>query len=673
MKALKWTGIGILAVLALCVLLLATFDWNHAKPWLSSRVEEATERPFAINGDLSLTWHRAESDESGWRGMIPWPLFSAKDVILGNPDWANASPNMAEIAHIRFSLNPLALLRKEIVIPTLLLDQPDLVLQRAADGKNNWTLESSGEPSAWKFELGQLGMNEGKVRVVDAIKDADVTVEIDSLEGHEQAGGYQISWKIAGSLNGDKVSGSGKAGAILALREQEQPYPIDAALRVGKTEIEVKGTLTKPRSLAAVDIQLKLSGASMAHLYPITGVLLPKTPPFATEGHLQGTMGQHGRDWTYQKFSGKVGSSDLSGNIRYESRQPRPYLSGTLVSKQLRFADLGPLIGADTGTARKEPAPADNQALPEQQFRTKRWTSLDADVKFSARKIVRDESLPIDDLVAELHMKNGVLSLTPLNFGVAGGNLVSTIELDGQGKKIKAEMKMSARRLKLKELFPAVESMQASLGEVDGDALLSGTGNSVAGLLASSNGEVKMVIDRGTVSKLLLETVGLNVGSMVLTKLFGDRQVQLNCLVSEFKVTDGLMQVRTFVVDTEEALLQVTGKINLATEQLDLTIKPESKELRLMSLRAPIYVRGNFTDPEIAIDKEVLAAKAGSAIVLGILAPAVTALLPLINAGARKDSGCAKLIEQAKENPAAPAPEKSERNRSRSPRNGKAE
>jgi uncharacterized protein involved in outer membrane biogenesis len=55
-KILIWAGVGFFAVLALCVLLLMTFDWNRAKPWLNSRVTEATGRPFAINGDLSLTW-----------------------------------------------------------------------------------------------------------------------------------------------------------------------------------------------------------------------------------------------------------------------------------------------------------------------------------------------------------------------------------------------------------------------------------------------------------------------------------------------------------------------------------------------------------------------------------------------------------------------------------------
>ncbi|OGB20577.1 MAG: hypothetical protein A3I66_05815 [Burkholderiales bacterium RIFCSPLOWO2_02_FULL_57_36] len=670
-KIFLWSGIGILVALALCLLLLATFDWNRAKPWLSSRVADATGRPFAINGDLSLIWNRSRSNLSGWRRMIPWPLFSARDVTLGNPDWADASPNMAEIGHATFSINPLALLNKKIAVPTLVLDQPNLTLQRAAGGKNNWTLKS-GEPSAWQFELGRLALNEGRVRVVDAIKKADITIAINTLDENRQTDGYRTGWKVAGSFDGAKVSGKGKAGPLLALQEQEQPYPIDADLQIGKTEIDVKGTLTKPRSLAAADIRLKLSGASMAHLYPITGILLPETPPFATEGRLQGARSQGGGDWTYQKFSGKVGSSDLAGTLRYESGLglPRPHLTGTVESRELRFEDLGPLIGADSsGSKARRGAPA-GKALPTQAFRTERWTSIDADVEFKGRKIIRGKNLPIDDLVAELHMKDGVLSFTPLNFGVADGNLTSTIKLDGRDEEIKAEMKISARRLKLNELFPTFQAMQASLGEINGDAELSGTGNSVSALLASSNGEVKMLIDQGTISKLLLEQIGLNVGSVVLIELFGDRQVRLNCLAGDFAVTNGLMQARTFVLDTEEAVLPITGNIDLAKEQLDLTIRPQSKGLRLVSLRTPLYVTGSFKKPAINVDKGVLAAKAGSAVALSIFAPVATALLPLINAGEARDSGCSRLLTEAKKNPVAPPPGKSYRNQSK-PAQGK--
>jgi uncharacterized protein involved in outer membrane biogenesis len=74
----------------------------------------------------------------------------------------------------------------------------------------------------------------------------------------------------------------------------------------------------------------------------------------------------------------------------------------------------------------------------------------------------------------------------------------------------------------------------------------------VAGLLGASNGELKGVVSEGSVSKLLLEAMGLNIGSVVLTKLVGDKQVKLNCMVTDFAVTNGVMKSRLFVVDTSE-------------------------------------------------------------------------------------------------------------------------
>ena len=67
-------------------------------------------------------------------------------------------------------------------------------------------------------------------------------------------------------------------------------------------------------NLAAFDLHLKLSGVSMGRLYALSGIVLPETPPFATEGHLTGTLGARGGHWVYEKFSGKVGSSDTSAH-----------------------------------------------------------------------------------------------------------------------------------------------------------------------------------------------------------------------------------------------------------------------------------------------------------------------------------------------------------------------
>ncbi|MHB1618648.1 MAG: AsmA family protein [Sulfuricella sp.] len=80
------------------------------------------------------------------------------------------------------------------------------------------------------------------------------------------------------------------------------------------------------------------------------------------------------------------------------------------------------------------------------------------------------------------------------------------------------------------------------------DASLSSVGNSVASLLGASNGEIKILINQGTVSKLLLEEMGLNIGNVILARLAGDKQVKLNCMATDFGVTHGLMQARSFII-----------------------------------------------------------------------------------------------------------------------------
>lgn len=656
LRAAGWVLLVVLAFLAIGVVFMVNFDWNRAKPWINQRVSEATGRSFAIHGNLSLTWSNPHN-ETGWRGLVPWPRLNAENVQLGNAEWSKTGSQMARIERLTFSLNPLSLLTHKIQIPTLELNGPTLSLERAADGKSNWTLTSGGDkaPSDWQLELQRLVLHDGTIKVLDAVNNIDLQVNVDSLP-QDSPEGYGIGWKLKGTFHRAQIRGSGKAGAVLSLQQSKAPYPLQAALQAGTTNIEVQGTLTKPEALAALSLQLKLSGASMADLYPLTGITLPKTPPFSTQGHLAGTLGKEGGRWLYDHFKGRVGESDIAGTLEYIAQKPRPLLKGQVQSGLLRLEDLAPLIGADSNASKAKRGvavvqPAD-KVLPVEKFDATSWGSIDAHVKFSGAKILHDKKLPIDSLVAEIHLQDGVLSLTPLTFGIAGGKLVAMLKLNGRGHAIRANMQVSARSLKIKELFPTLDTMQASLGEIGADATLAATGNSVAELLGTADGELIMLARKGTISKFLLEAMGLNVGSVVVTKLFGDKQVRLNCLASAFHATNGLMQTRVFVLDTDDSVVHVNGQINLAHEELALDIEPKNKALRVLSLRAPLYVRGTFKKPDIGVDKATVALKVGAAVAMGAVTPAA-ALLPLLNIGGQADDECAPVLAAMTEKPKA--------------------
>ncbi|MEW6023646.1 MAG: AsmA family protein [Pseudomonadota bacterium] len=668
-KKIILSAIGILiAIPVIAVIFILTFDWNKARPWLNAKVSEAIERPFAIRGNLNVEWEiparKMAPGDRNLRDWIPWPHLIANDVHVGNPAHMKQA-DMAAVKQFSFSLNPLGLLHHTIGIPVLRFDAPRVDLVRTDASHYNWVYKKQEKESKWKLDLERIVLTDGVVRFVDAVTKADVTANVRTLANDPK---YGVSFEVGGSYNGAPVTGGGKVGQVLSLKDQNTPYPVQADMRSGPSRIAIEGTVTSPAKLKAVDLQLQLAGRSMARLYNFTGITLPETPAFSTSGHLVGELDREYGRWTYENFKGKVGSSDIHGKLVYEGGKPRGKLSGNVASNKLVFEDLGPLVGADSNASKKargvEAVQPGGKVLPVEEFRTERWKAIDADVRYAASQIVREKTLPISKLSAHLIMKDGVITLAPLDFGVAGGTLRSTIRLDGSGaagNTIAATAKVSARHIQIKQLFPTIEQMQATVGQVNGDAQLSATGTSVAALLGTSNGEVKALVNQGTISKMLLEMAGLNVGNMVLTKLFGDKPVELNCLAADFDVKKGVMQSQVFVVDTKEAIINVSGNVNLANEGMNLTVKPETKALRLFTLRAPLYVRGTFSDPDVSVDKKTLALKAGGAAALATIAAPVAALLPLINTGPGEDSDCAKLVALANAKPTAPPPGKTKK------------
>ncbi|MEM5311401.1 AsmA family protein [Paraburkholderia sp. JHI869] len=470
---------------------------------------------------------------------------------------------------------------------------------------------------------------------------------------------YAIGWTIKGTYGKTALSGNGKLGGVLALQDAKRPFPIQADVRAGDMHIALVGTLTDPMHLAAVDLRLWLQGPSLAHLYNLTGVTLPETPPYATEGRFVGNFKRGASVFRYENFTGRVGGSDLNGTVVYQQRSPRPLLTGELVSNLLQFSDLAPIIGADTKASKEKRGDTVNQpadrVIPVEPFRTDRWSAIDADVKFTGRRIIKQGSLPVQDLYTHVVLTNGVLVLDPLQFGVAGGTLGMRVSLDGSGAPLKARGTLEARHLKLKQLFPNFKTMQSALGEINGDASLTATGNSPAALAATSNGEVKLLVTQGEISMLLMEAAGLNVANVVYEKLFGSRDVKINCAAADFVATNGVLDPRVFALDTDDAVIDIDGPIDLRDESMDMKIHPHTKGFRVFSLRSPLYAKGTFKNPHVGVDATALALRGGAMIGLGLLNP-FAALIPLIAPSNNKPLPCDALFAQMHQHPVAPPP-----------------
>lgn len=300
------------------------------------------------------------------------------------------------------------------------------------------------------------------------------------------------------------------------------------------------------------------------------------------------------------------------------------------------------------------PTPVLARVLPDLPFNTDRWDSVDAEVTLKAKTFRHSKELPLEDLVTHLSLRDSVLKLDPLDFGVAGGQLNAVISLDGRSEPIQAHARIKARKILLGQLFPTSELGKASIGQLNGDFDLRGTGSSVRQMLASSAGKVDLVIAGGKVSKMMMEKAGLHLWEILELSVTGDRLVTLRCAVAGFDVKQGNMQANGLIFDTEVTTIAGTGSIDLGEEKLDLTLNQKTKYTSPVALRSPIYLRGSFAKPAVSVDKGRVAVRALGAVALGLVNPLLT-LIPLIDAGPGNDSDCGELVREARALPRAPS------------------
>jgi AsmA protein len=417
------------------------------------------------------------------------------------------------------------------------------------------------------------------------------------------------------------------------LREQAEPYPFDVAASMGATRATAKGTVTGLQDLTAVDAAVEISGGSVEQLFPLLGIALPDTRAYRTSGRVV----HQGKLWRYDKFSAHVGDSDITGTLQVDTAGKRPMMRGDIVFGLLDVADLGATIGTHRTSGR---------ALPDARFNPDRWGSVDADLQLSAREIVRPQGLPLEHFTARLRLRDAVLTLDPLDFGIAGGQLSGTIRLDGRQDPIRARAKIAIAKLALDRLVPGFGGSQVDPGRVDGSIDLSGAGDSVAGMLGDASGSAAVLVNGGHVSRLLMEEIGLHVPRILALKLGGDQRVAIRCAAADFAVKDGIMDAREGVFDTTVTRVDAGGTVNLQDETLDLTLNPNTKVTSLVSLRTPIHVRGTFTEPDVKLEKGPIAAKAAGAAALAVANP-LLALIPLMETGPGRDSDCGKLLTES--------------------------
>ncbi|MGA6182531.1 MULTISPECIES: AsmA family protein [Stenotrophomonas] len=626
----RWLAI-LLFLFAALLILIALWDWNWFKGPVERAVQARTGRAFHINGDLDVDLGRTT-------------VIRGDRLTFANAAWAK-TPRMATADRAEIAIRVWPLLRGEVRIPEVRLTRPDLLLETGPgkDTPGNWDFlgPSTGNPP----QLQRLLVDDGRLQFIDAAGKTDVLVALNSGKPRRQDSAPPLLVKGKGRWKGNPFSLDGNTESPLELTHSDHPFRIHLDGRAGATHAIASGTLTNPFALRTFDLELMLSGQDMEDLYPLIGLAIPSTPPYRLKGRLK----RNNDTWRYENFTGTAGDSDLGGTAQIDVGGERPFLKADLVSRRLDFDDLAGFIGAPPKTGAGESANAEQKAeaaalaarakvLPDTPYNLTKLRAMDADVRWKAQRI-NSPVLPLDDMDAHLKLDAGLLRLEPLNFGVAGGDIRSTIRLDARRDTIATRLQATIRKVQLGRLFPDAKLAEQASGGISGNVDLAGTGNSVAAMLGSSDGNVGVAIGRGHVGNLIMELAGLDVAESLKFLFTGDKQIPLRCGFGDFSVGNGVMRSRALALDTTDTLIVGEGTVDLKQEQLDLLLRPRPKDISILALRSPLRIGGTFKDPSFRPDFKALGLRGAIALTLGSITPPA-ALLATIETGPGKDSDC---------------------------------
>ncbi|HVP87100.1 MAG TPA: AsmA family protein [Casimicrobiaceae bacterium] len=636
-----------LTLLGIVAIAVAAFEWNWLRGPVASYLSAKLERPVKIDGDLHVDlWKQFSWKPFSWK-----PLVTAEFVSIGNASWGSED-TMARARRMTILVDLESAWKRPIAVPELRLVEPWVLLERNADGAGNWEFKSSGEAPP---RLDRLIIEDGVVHFRNPSTGTDFTVNVASSATDEN-GATPVEFKGTGRLRNNPFAIEGSAASLLKLEDQSKPYRLNVHARAGYTSASFDGTVI-PHRIDNVDGRLTLQGRDMSELYPIIPVPFVWTPQYRVSGELT----HANAIWSFRKFTGKVGDSDLAGNFVFDGRAERPVIDADLVSQRLDYKDLGGFVGLppgkESGSARtpeqnREVAKREEsgRVLPTRPYDLERLRVVDGTVRFKGKRFTSSPQLPLDDVKMTLVLDHGIVSLQPVVFGVAGGHVVSTLVMDASRDVIKTSGDVTVQNLELKDIVPKLKPPNGSAGKLDGRARFTAAGNSVADMLGSSNGELAFTNTGGDMSELGIVLTNLDLGRAIPLLMVGDKSSPLNCVVADFTADNGRLTAKSFVIDTAAEKIDGEGNIDFAKENYDIKLKAESKRASLVALRGPIRIEGSFkSTPQIHPELGQAVVRAGAAVGLGVLAPPA-AILPLMETGGAKDADCGALTQEAQAN-----------------------
>ncbi len=602
----------ILALLAVSLLRIP-LDLSRYKPMAEDVLSEILDRPVSIDGKVVIT-------------TSLWPYFELEGLHIANPP-PFPEGDFALMKKARISVGFLPLLQRRIEIREIHVSGLNLDLVRTADGSANWVFEQAAleaetttDPSAEKsrdqpVRPDALSVNELELENIHVsfrdLGEEPLVFDMESARGGAPLG-EPMGLSILGNLLGEPFTLEVKAdslGDFLAMARSRLGIHLDIA----KTRFELLGLSEALRGRRCAEFKLSVTGSDLSNLNDLLRLDLPPLQDYYLKTNLRIEPGR----LELKSLDTGVGGSSLQGSMLIDRTTAVPFATLDLSSERIQLTDF------DTGDWTAEDQTAATSAVEEPAVSASE-TSSDSPV--ARPKLLNQEtlaranaslSIAVGDVLSgedrlgnaelKISLQDGRIQIDPLRLQSPQTSLLLQASLKPGRRASDATLRLLIDNFDFGALMRISNPQSEIGGTVNVDIDVSASASKIRSILSGANGYLDVGARLENVSSSLVDLWAVNLlSSVVSSAIKDDRQPQINCAISRFRLEAGLMTVEQLAIDTSRIRICGEGEISFVDESFELVVKPKAKRPEFFSLATPLAVQGEFDNFRIGTKKGVL-------------------------------------------------------------------
>jgi len=203
---------------------------------------------------------------------------------------------------------------------------------------------------------------------------------------------------------------------------------------------------------------------------------------------------------------------------------------------------------------------------------------------------------------------------------------------------VHSELTLRIQDVNINQLLNTLDIDDESFGILGGRLQYWVEGDSIADMAASADGGMFLLMTQGELDALLAELAGVDLPESLTVLIDPERsRTAINCAYLDLQSTNGVTDIATLVLDTNDVVFLADGSIDLNDETVDVIIEPHPKDASILAAQTAAHINGSFSNLSVRPGQTVYA-RATAAAILATLATPAAALLPFVEAGTGSDS-----------------------------------